>query len=137
MLGAQTAYKKLLAAIAALPAVKGTKAISSYLDKFTGFINNDLDTPKAIALVWDLLKNRSFTPDQQRATIEKFDAVLGLGLTDQIILAVPAHVQKLVDARKVARDSKDFKKSDELRDEIKTHGFEVKDTPEGQTVKAI
>ncbi len=52
-------------------------------------------------------------------------------------LTIPEHVQKLVDARKIARDTKDFKKSDELRDEIKSHGFEVKDTPEGQTVKAI
>ena len=46
-------------------------------------------------------------------------------------------VSKIVDERKKARANKDWKKSDELRDKIKSLGFEVKDTPEGQEIVKI
>jgi cysteinyl-tRNA synthetase len=141
VLGSQTAYKKLLVAVAALPAVVGTKPISSYVDKFTTFINDNLNTPKAIALVWDLLKNSSFTPDQKRATIALFDKVLGLKLLEQEApaekLEIPKDIQTLVTARAAARIAKDWDKSDELRDAIKAKGYEVKDGNNGQQVSKI
>ncbi|MCX6717416.1 MAG: hypothetical protein NTU76_01940, partial [Candidatus Taylorbacteria bacterium] len=50
---------------------------------------------------------------------------------------IPSEINTLVDERKTARANKDWKKSDELRDKIKSLGFEVKDTPEGQEIVKI
>ncbi len=50
---------------------------------------------------------------------------------------LPEEVSELLEKRKAAKISKDFKASDELRDQIKSFGFEVKDTPEGQQVSKI
>lgn len=92
--------------------------------EFSQALNNDLNTAKALAVAWDDKNN-----------LLNFDAVLGLGLDDQLETEVPEAVQVLVNERQTARDSKDFTKSDELRDEISKLGFEVKDTPEGQKLQ--
>ena len=90
---------------------------------FTKAINNDLNTAKALASAWE-----------DKDSLLAYDAVLGLKLNEKTAVEIPTAVQELLDARKVARDSKDFAKSDELRDQIAQLGFEVKDTGEGQEV---
>lgn len=90
---------------------------------FTKAINNDLNTAKALASAWE-----------DKDSLLAYDAVLGLKLDEKTTVEIPPAVQELLDARKVARDSKDFAKSDELRDQIAQLGFEVKDTGEGQEV---
>lgn len=136
VLGSQTAYKKLLVAVADLPKNSNTPNVE-YLNRFTEYISDDLNTPKAIALIWDLLKDAAVTPEQKYATIAKFDTVLGLKLTEQVALEIPVEVSALLDERLQARANKDWKKSDELRDTIKAKGFEVKDTEKGQEVRNI
>lgn len=90
---------------------------------FTKAINNDLNTAKALASAWE-----------DKDSLLAYDAVLGLKLNEKTAVEIPPAVQELLDARKVARDSKDFAKSDELRDQIAQLGFEIKDTGEGQEV---
>lgn len=119
------------------PATPGVEA-QKYWDKFLDVLNNDLNTPQALAVMWDLVK--SDLPDSDKsASFLKMDKVLGLGLEEYIgkKVEIPEEVQKLLDAREKARLDKDFKKSDELRDEIKKLGFEVKDTPKGPTLKPV
>ncbi len=105
-------------------------------EKFTSAINDDLDTPTAVAVMWDLVKSPMHM-NQKAATLLKFDMVLGLGLKDQVKLEIPEEVNKLVKEREEARKNKDFAASDKLRDEIAKHGYEVIDELTGQKLKKI
>jgi len=99
-----------------------------FLKEFYAAIENDLDTPKALALIWENIKTLN------QATLAKADDILGLGLTEvrlPSMVEIPAEVQKLADERELARGAKDFARSDALRAQIEASGFEVKDTPEG------
>ena len=95
-------------------------------ENFAASLNNDLNTAQALATVWE-----------QKNNLAKYDEVLGLRLTEKTTVKIPNEVQTLLDQRQTARDNKDFAKSDELRDEIAKHGFEVKDTSDGQEVNQI
>lgn len=118
----KTALQKLKAAGENTDAGKiETSASPLPNDKFTTAINNDLNTAQALATIWE-----------QKNNFAKYDEVLGLKLTEQDTITIPAEVQQLLDQRRAAREAKDFTKSDELRKEIAKLGFEVKDTPEGQ-----
>ena len=110
------------------------KINENYKQKFKKFIEDDLDTPRALALLWDIFKDESLSSADKKATVLDFDKVLGLGFEDLKEEKIPENIQKIVEEREQARQNKDFKKSDELRDKIKSLGYEVKDTEEGQKV---
>ena len=102
-------------------------------DKFLEAINDDLDTPGALAIVWEAIKNNLI----DYKTLLTFDKVLGLGLDKAKTkkTKIPVVVQKLLNARAIARAEKDWKESDRLREEIKKIEFEVQDSADGgQTV---
>ena len=68
--------------------------------------------------------------------LEKFDTVLGLKISEETEKKqeeIPADVLELVEERKIARNSKNWSKSDELRNKIEEKGYEVKDLPQGKT----
>jgi len=106
----------------------------AFREKFLESINDDLNMPRGMAVIQEMLKS-DISESEKHATILDFDRVLGLGL-DQVDKPqdLPAEVQKLLEARRRARASKDFKASDRLRDEIQALGYEVKDTREGMKV---
>ncbi|MDQ3077169.1 MAG: cysteine--tRNA ligase [bacterium] len=133
--GAGNGYIRLIHLVSSLP--EGGNMDENYLALFKGFINDDLDTAKAIALMWELTKDDEISNADKKATILKFDTVLGLGLNNIRKTEIPEEVQKLLILRDDSRKNKDFIKSDELRDEIKKLGFEVKDTQEGQKLIPI
>jgi len=100
--------------------------------KFLADINDDLNMPKALATVQEVLKSDLSDADKL-ATILDFDKVLGLNLenavkNENIKIEIPKNIQALLNERKIARDNKDWKKADALRDQILSLGFEVKDT---------
>jgi cysteinyl-tRNA synthetase len=64
---------------------------------------------------------------------KRFDAVLGFGIPTKS--EVPAEIQRLVEERQVARKSKDFKRSDEFRDQLSKLGWVIEDTPKGPRAK--
>jgi cysteinyl-tRNA synthetase len=134
---AENAYRKLKEFFATLPL--GGKVDSSYKAKFDNAIETDLNTPEALATLWTLVKDEEVSPGDKRATLLQFDKVLGLNLdkNEYEVTNVPEDVQVLLKLRDTARLEKDFTRSDELRDEIRQKGFEVKDTPEGQELKRI
>jgi cysteinyl-tRNA synthetase len=103
--------------------------------KFFEAVNDDLNMPRAMAVVQELLKS-TLSDRDKFATILDFDKVLGLGL-DQLDKPekLPEEVQKLVNERNAAREAKDWATSDRLRDEIQNMGYLVQDTKEG--MKAI
>ena len=106
----------------------------AHQDKFLQAVNDDLNMPRALAAVQELLKS-DVAPAGKYATILDFDRVLGLDL-DKVRASeqLPPEIQDLVDQRRQARQSKDWAASDRLRDEIQALGYMVQDTPEGMKV---
>lgn len=121
---------------------------TDYENRFVSAISDDLDTPKAVAVLWDLVKDKSIDKADKLATIHFCDSLLSLGLSHDPQQGraelgvveesdVSREVAELLERRGKAREAKDFPLSDQLRDQLRTHGFEVKDTPEGQQLTAL
>jgi cysteinyl-tRNA synthetase len=102
-----------------------------YRTKFLEAINDDLNMPRAMAVVQEMLKSALNDADKL-ATIINFDKVLGLNL-DRVDKpeALPEAVKMLVKERQKARTAKDWATSDRLRDEIQELGFLVQDAKDG------
>lgn len=108
-----------------------------FLDKFHDFINDDLNTPQAIALVWLLVKNKRIKRSVKLKTIEYFDTILGLELLKPSELKIPKKVQKLLDEREKARAEKNWEKADQIREEMENNGFTVRDEVDGAKITPI
>ncbi len=132
---AVVAYEKLLTFCRQ---EKGSIGIlhAEYVQSFDEALRADLNTSKALSVLWTMLKDDTLSGGDKYATLMHFNKLLGLGLEKVEIekLSFGEAVQTLLDARAIARHEKNFAESDRLRDEIATHGFIVKDTPEGQSI---
>jgi cysteinyl-tRNA synthetase len=106
-------------------------ANSAFHEKFREAINDDLNMPRAMAVIQEMLKS-DMPSSEKQTTILDFDRVLGLSL-DQVDKPqeLPVEVQKLVEVRRRAREAKNWAESDRLRDEIQALGYTVKDTRNG------
>ncbi len=111
---------------------------AQYEQDFMEAVNNDLNIPQALAVLWDMVKS-DYPASAKAKTILEMDKILGLKLDEYLgkQVEVPQEVLKLVHHREQAREEKDYKKADKLRKEIHKLGFEVKDTPSGPKVKAV
>jgi len=142
--GAETALKKLrriknelnLSVGDAHPESLSTLAVE-YKNKFINYINDDLDTPKALALLWEVVKDKNLIPIETRYLMLNFDKVLGLDLDKVESFEIPEDVQILINQRNNARLEKNFEESDRLRNEIENHGFIVKDTDTGTEIQKV
>lgn len=107
--------------------------------KFIDCINDDLNMPKALAVMQSVLREKELSNKDKLELLLDFDKVLGLKFSEmkEEKLDIPQDVQKLIDKRQKARENKDWKASDELRDEIKKKGYEVIDSKEGIKIKKI
>lgn len=139
--GAQKAYDKLVAQLASLRGEEGRTVLSEdklskmdeYRQRFFTAIDDDLKTPEAIAIMWELLKSNVPGGDKYDLVIE-FDDVLGLGLAKAVSNYKPAKARELsAEAQEInqqrieARLRKDFTTSDKLRDQLLEMGFVIPD----------
>jgi len=111
------------------------EADEAYVQRFTEVVNNDLNMPRAMSVTWDLV--RSDLPDDlKKATITRFDDILGLRLAEwqPVEAAVPDHIMALAEERRMARAEKRYADADSLRDQIIAAGFDIKDTPRGPEI---
>jgi cysteinyl-tRNA synthetase len=127
--GAETALNRIRDKVSKLPD-GGVTAPTDFLK----FINDDLDTPKALALISEVLNSGSISDADKKETLLNMDSVLGLDLGKVTNVVIPEEVIKLMQERDLARANKDFAKSDEIRGQIESLGFQVKDSPEGTIV---
>ncbi|MBU4332267.1 cysteine--tRNA ligase [Patescibacteria group bacterium] len=104
-----------------------------YLNKFFDAVNDDLNMPKALAIMWDLIKSNN-SESAKKATLLEFDKVLGLGLDKVKKIEIPAEIKKLAKERDDARKNKDWERADELREEIEKRGFRIEDGDEGARI---
>lgn len=98
--------------------------------EFIELLEDDFNIPQALALVSNVMK-LDIPEGDKKATVLDFDRVLGLKLYEEIKINIPEEVTSLAEKRSIAKKEKDFETADRLRDEILSHGFVVKDTPEG------
>ncbi len=133
--GAANAYKKIVEYTIHNKTEEGS-IDQTYMQSFAGALHEDLNTPEAVASLWKMLKDDTLSAPNKYQTLMCMNTLLGLGLehAQEKNVVIPEEVQRLLDLRKVARDTKNFTESDKLRDEIATHGFAVQDGTEGQTV---
>ncbi len=140
--GAQNAYNKLKNRVAKLEKdnVEEDK-MTSYIDKFSETIKDDLNTSNMVTLVYDVLKDDELTDGTKFALIEKFDEVLSLDLTVVEEKNVDSDLEKeilvKIEERKEAKKNKDFTKADSIRDELLAKGVILIDTREGTTYELI
>jgi len=108
-----------------------------YQNRFTEIIANDLDTPRALALAWELVKDTSLSPADKTATLLDFDKVFGFGFAPKVRESIPEHVAALALNRDEARENKNWAESDKIRDEINALGWEILDTSKGQELRKM
>lgn len=127
---AKNGYENLVKQIKILP--QATVANQEFLVKFTEAINDDLNTARCLALIFEVLSS-DLEGGIKRATLIEFDKVLSLDLNQtEEALEIPDQVKKLLLERQAARANKDWAKSDTLRQEIAELGFQVKDGADGE-----
>ena len=124
MKSAVSSFKRLKNVIGSLE--DDEKVNKKYLREFEARINDDLDMPGAVAVLWGMLRDKK--AEGKVGTIRKMDEVFGL---DLLKLKVPTEIIKLADERKKTRDKKDWKKADELRKQINKQGYDISDTDDG------
>lgn len=134
--GAQRALNRLYENMKKYPK-KDVEFHKEYEEEFHKAINDDLDMPKALAITWELIRDENIPPEVKRVTLLKFDKVLGLSLDNppEIKIEVPEEILQLLEERELARKNKDWKKADEIREEIKKRGYIIEDTPQGPRIK--
>jgi len=130
---AKNAYQRLKNIISE---IKDDEEINdNYLIEFEKAINDDLNMPLAVQVLWKLVRDEKALGKIE--TITKMDEVLGLKLFEKDKIDVPDKVNKLIEEREEARAKKDWKKSDKIREEIKKLGFLVEDKSEGTKVTKV
>ena len=106
----------------------GSVPDSKFMNLFIDAINEDFSMPKALAVVWDMLKSDIPEPIKVR-TLLKFDTVLGLNIEDQIGYEIPEKLLSLARVRQEYRKSGIWDKADLVRREIEELGFLIEDRP--------
>ena len=108
--------------------------IREFIIKFETALEDDLNTAIALATVYEFInkinskdKLNSEEIESAKEFIIKTDKVLGLIKKKESIQSIPSEILELANKRLNARENKDFKTSDEIRDQIKNLGYEIKD----------
>lgn len=134
-----------------------------YKDEFMKNINNDLDMPAVLALVWEVIKDNESSNTEKYELLLDFDKVMGLrlseigykvsGQSDEYIIEtsdengmplwtddlsiLPAKVMEKLTNRKQCRENKNWDESDKIRQELKEMGWLVEDADGKMVIKKI
>ncbi len=111
---------------------------NNYKQRFIESVNDDLNIPAGLAVLWDVVRNDLLSPKARLELLYDFDNVLGLGLKDVKEKSgddIPEEVMMLVNQRTEAKKNKDFKLADELRNKVKKMGYVIVDKKDGAEVK--
>lgn len=121
---------------------EGETGSTEHEEQFFAALDDDLNTPQAVAVMWDMLK-APISDEQKLHSLLKMDDILGLGLREYYEATagkpvdVPQEVMDLIELRRQARKSKQFIQADHLRNKIKKLGFDIQDTDSGIEIKKL
>jgi cysteinyl-tRNA synthetase len=124
------------------PAAGRGAAAKEWAGRFREAVLDDLDFPRALAVVWALAgeEGSGVAAGERAALLHDWDSVLGLSLgeaVDEPAPELPPGAAERLEGRERARAGRDWATSDRLRDELAALGVEVADTPEGQTWRRV
>jgi len=141
----QTAYLRLRAFVRMYD--EGGTMPEPYRLRFDERISDDLDTPGALSVIWELMRDPAVATEDIRAGILLADRIFGLSLdaddefADSLyrqkfgeavsIDALPSDVQLLIEEREQSRASRNFKRADDIRSELASRGYTIEDTAQG------
>ena len=141
--GAQKAYFRLLDFVRRWQKEEGfkgedDKSEEKFKNQFRKFLEDDLNLPAALSVVWGLTKT-SLSSSTKLNLIFDFDKVLGLKLKEEAEkeIIVPEEIKKLVEKREKLRQQKEWIQADKIRRKIKKKGWRIEDTPKGPKVKRV
>jgi len=140
--GAQKSYNNLINKVSEIYTdnFKDSVPDTKYLERFSKTINDDLNMPVAIVVLWELLKDKNMSDNIKLKTVSKFDEIFGLSLLEKAkinkekIQEIPKEIISLSEERNVARKNKDWAKADEIRLKILDMGYLVKDEEIGTKI---
>lgn len=132
----QNAVKKLRSLIAGLKSQtertvlseEKEKKIDSFRNDFMTAINDDLNTPKALATLWSMLGSNIPSGDKYDLAMS-FDEILGLKLNEANLKEIPENIKVLIEKRNTLRAEGKYEEADKIREEILAKGFSLNDTP--------
>lgn len=104
------------------------KTNEKYLKSFKEKIDDDLDMPGAVAILWKLIRDKKASG--KVGTIKRMDEVFGLKLFETLKIEIPNEILKLAEERKKVRDKKNWERGDEVRDELEKNGWWIRDIGE-------
>ncbi len=150
--GAETALQRLYDFVDRVRAAefgkenkKVSALVKNFKEQFLEFVNDDLNTPQALAALNDFSTQINKMIDEKKfgkknakevlSAVEWADEVLGLKLTEKKEEKIPAEIQNLLAERESARKEKDFAQADEIRKKISEMGWIIEDSPSGPRVK--
>ncbi len=128
-----------------LPSSKKTVDITKYKKEFVSVMDEDVNVSKGLAVIFAFLNDINRVKAEGKLTKkDSANAILFLEEMDGIFAFlkkekkdIPVNVKELVDEREKARAVHDWKKADQLREEIKQWGYVVKDTKEGPIMEKL
>jgi len=136
---AATGYRRLRTIAAALEKGEGEgdpEAQAPFSSRFREALADDLNAPRALAVVWDVARSEGLSDADRRDLLRRFEPVLGLRLGEPLEEAAEAweedpRIDGLLAERQAARAAKDWARADRIRDTLTAEGIEIVDTPDG------
>lgn len=111
------------------------KNIDMAFSQFIEFLNDDLNVPRALSYMWEILRDNRLKDYEKYKLVLKFDEVFGLDLDKEEKTKAPEKVKKLAEEREKIRKKGKWKEADKLREKINKLGFTVEDTEKGYRLK--
>lgn len=112
---------------------------ANFLQRFEEYMDDDLDSPRAVAVLFDFIREANKMLNESPAareqieeileTLARIDSVLGVMKEEETIL--DADIERLIQERQNARKSRDFTRADAIRDELASQGIILEDTRDG------
>lgn len=130
MQNAQNSLRKIYEIIGSYEQDLKAEISEKYVKKFKDALDDDLNVPEALAVVWELLKSNIPEPSKLN-TILKLDEFLGLKLDEHIGYEIPNNIIDIAKMRKEYRRSGIWDKADVLRREAADLGYIIEDLPDG------
>ncbi len=110
------------------------KIITSSKQRFTEAIKNDVNTPQALAILWELI-NSSEEKKDIIATALDFDKVFGLRLKESLEVTIPQKIERLGQERWRLRQEGQYKEADDVRKKIDSEGYLIEDNKSNYSIK--
>jgi len=103
-------------------------------------LSDDLNTPKALAVLWKSIKNKNISAKNKIALINYADSALGLKIYESSLIKktlsekIPAEIIKIADKREIFRQNNNYSAADAIRKKIEAKGYEINDKPKGYQI---